>query len=171
MQQSFDQNGIVRNYVKWDHRLEYQDNPGMMASRALQVAQSDPRGPVYMSVPREIALLPTLVSDHGLRRYVGTDLSLLEIGGHADYRFGTQAADSVGVTVRAAYTFTGVSTLPNCRRDMVYTRFLISPLGFSIGGRNGSFMTLVFDRDKLPLIHLCSRLPLLKFPRTSGRRL
>jgi acetolactate synthase I/II/III large subunit len=58
MQQSFDQNGIVRNYVKWDHRLEYQDNPGLMASRALQVAQSDPRGPVYMSVPREIALLP-----------------------------------------------------------------------------------------------------------------
>jgi acetolactate synthase-1/2/3 large subunit len=58
MQQSFDQNGIVRNYVKWDHRLEYQDNPGLMASRALQVAQTEPRGPVYMSVPREIALLP-----------------------------------------------------------------------------------------------------------------
>ena len=33
MQQGFDQNGIVRNYVKWDHRLEYQDNPGLMASR------------------------------------------------------------------------------------------------------------------------------------------
>jgi acetolactate synthase-1/2/3 large subunit len=58
MQQGFDQNGIVRNYVKWDHRLEYQDNPGLMASRALQVAQTDPRGPVYMSVPREISLLP-----------------------------------------------------------------------------------------------------------------
>ncbi len=58
MQQGFDQNGIVRNYVKWDHRLDYQDNPGLMASRALQVAQTEPRGPVYMSVPREIALLP-----------------------------------------------------------------------------------------------------------------
>ena len=58
MQQGFDQNGIVRNYVKWDHRLDYQDNPGLMASRALQVAQTEPRGPVYMSVPREISLLP-----------------------------------------------------------------------------------------------------------------
>jgi acetolactate synthase I/II/III large subunit len=58
MQQGFDQNGIVRNYVKWDHRLEYQDNPGLMTSRALQVARTEPRGPVYMSVPREVALLP-----------------------------------------------------------------------------------------------------------------
>lgn len=58
LQQSFDQNGIVRNYVKWDHRLEYQDNPGLIASRALQVAQTEPRGPVYLSVPREISLLP-----------------------------------------------------------------------------------------------------------------
>jgi acetolactate synthase I/II/III large subunit len=58
MQQTFDQNGIVRNYVKWDHRLEYQDNPGLMTSRALQVALTQPRGPVYLSVPREISLLP-----------------------------------------------------------------------------------------------------------------
>lgn len=58
LQQSFDQNGIVRNYVKWDHRLEYQDNPALMASRALQVALTEPRGPVYLSVPREISLLP-----------------------------------------------------------------------------------------------------------------
>jgi acetolactate synthase-1/2/3 large subunit len=58
LQQSFDQNGIVRNYVKWDHRLEYQDNPGLIASRALQVALTEPRGPVYLSVPREISLLP-----------------------------------------------------------------------------------------------------------------
>src|ERR1700723_900118 len=59
MQQAFDQNGIWRNYVKWDHRLEYQDNPGLMASRALQVALTEPRGPVYFSVPREISLLPS----------------------------------------------------------------------------------------------------------------
>ncbi len=55
MQQVFDQNGIVRQYTKWDHRLEYQDNPGLMVSRAIQVATSEPRGPVYMSFPREIA--------------------------------------------------------------------------------------------------------------------
>ena len=59
VQQTPDQAGIVRQYMKWDHRLEYQDNPGMVVSRALQIAQSEPRGPVYLSLPREIAFLPT----------------------------------------------------------------------------------------------------------------
>ena len=59
VQQTFDQAGIVRQYMKWDHRLEYQDNAGLIVSRALQVAQSEPRGPVYLSLPREIAFLPT----------------------------------------------------------------------------------------------------------------
>jgi acetolactate synthase I/II/III large subunit len=54
LQQTFDQNGIVRQYTKWDHRLEYQDNPGLMVSRALQVACTEPLGPVYLSLPREI---------------------------------------------------------------------------------------------------------------------
>src|SRR5579875_3122833 len=58
LQQTFDQGGIVRQYVKWDHRLEFQDNPGLIISRALQVARSEPSGPVYLSVPREISLLP-----------------------------------------------------------------------------------------------------------------
>jgi acetolactate synthase-1/2/3 large subunit len=58
MQQGFDQNGIVRNYVKFDHRMDFQDNPGLMTSRALQVARTEPRGPVYLSVPREISLMP-----------------------------------------------------------------------------------------------------------------
>jgi acetolactate synthase-1/2/3 large subunit len=58
MQQTFDQNGIVRQYTKWDHRLEYQDNAGLIVSRGLQVALSEPRGPVYLSIPREIAHLP-----------------------------------------------------------------------------------------------------------------
>jgi acetolactate synthase-1/2/3 large subunit len=58
LQQTYDQNGIMRNYVKWDHRLDVQDNAGTITSRALQVAQSEPRGPVYLSVPREISLMP-----------------------------------------------------------------------------------------------------------------
>jgi acetolactate synthase-1/2/3 large subunit len=59
LQQMPDQNGIVRQYVKWDHRLDYQDNPGLIVSRALQVAQSEPTGPVYLSIPREIAMMST----------------------------------------------------------------------------------------------------------------
>jgi acetolactate synthase-1/2/3 large subunit len=56
LQQSFDQNSIVRQYTKWDHRMALQDNPGMMISRALQVACTEPRGPVYLTLPREVSL-------------------------------------------------------------------------------------------------------------------
>ncbi len=59
----------------------------------------------------ELSLQPTAIHDFGLRRYVGTDASLTEIGVAADYRFGTQDASSVGMTVRAAYTFTPELTL------------------------------------------------------------
>lgn len=50
-----DQNAIVRQYMKWTRRIEMQDSPGFMVSRAMQVALTPPRGPVYLSVPREIA--------------------------------------------------------------------------------------------------------------------
>jgi len=57
VQEPRDQNGIVRQYTKADHRLEHQDNPGLIVSRLLQVAMSEPQGPVYLSVPRETAML------------------------------------------------------------------------------------------------------------------
>jgi acetolactate synthase-1/2/3 large subunit len=56
LQQAFDQNGIVRQYTKWDYQLKLQDNPGLIVSRALQVACSEPRGPVYLSIPPEVSL-------------------------------------------------------------------------------------------------------------------
>jgi acetolactate synthase-1/2/3 large subunit len=58
MQEVYDQNGIVRNYTKWSHQLAYQDNPGVITSRAIQVARSEPCGPVYLTVPKELSLLP-----------------------------------------------------------------------------------------------------------------
>jgi acetolactate synthase-1/2/3 large subunit len=58
VQEPRDQGEIVRQYTKIDHRLEHQDNPGLMVSRLLQVAMSEPRGPVYMAVPQETAYLP-----------------------------------------------------------------------------------------------------------------
>ena len=56
VQEPRDQGEIVRQYTKHDHRLEHLDNPGLMVSRLLQVAMSDPRGPVYLTVPREVAM-------------------------------------------------------------------------------------------------------------------
>jgi acetolactate synthase-1/2/3 large subunit len=58
VQEPRDQGEIVRQYTKLDHRMEHQDNPGLMVSRLLQVAMSEPKGPVYLAVPQETAMLP-----------------------------------------------------------------------------------------------------------------
>jgi acetolactate synthase-1/2/3 large subunit len=58
MQETYDQHAIVRNYVKWDHRIAFQDNAALLISRAIQVARSEPAGPVYVSFPKELMLLP-----------------------------------------------------------------------------------------------------------------
>lgn len=59
MQHPRDQNGIVRGYTKWDHRLEGHDNAGLIVSRAIQVAVSDPPGPVYLTIPKELGFSPS----------------------------------------------------------------------------------------------------------------
>lgn len=58
VQEPRDQGEILRQYTKLDHRMEHQDNPGLIVSRLLQVAMSEPRGPVYLAFPRETAMLP-----------------------------------------------------------------------------------------------------------------
>lgn len=57
VQEPRDQGEIVRQYTKADHRMEHEDNPGLMVSRLLQMAMSEPRGPVYLSIPQETAML------------------------------------------------------------------------------------------------------------------
>ena len=81
-QQVYDQNGIVRNYVKWDHMLAYQDDPGLMTSRAIQVANTEPCGPVYLSIPKELTFLPVQnrnfpsAQEMGIPRPIAPDLGL-----------------------------------------------------------------------------------------------
>ena len=58
VQEARDLGGIVRQYTKMEHRLEHQDNPGLTISRMLQVAMSEPQGPVFLCMPRETAMLP-----------------------------------------------------------------------------------------------------------------
>src|SRR5579883_104188 len=58
VQEPRDQGEIMRQYTKVDHRLEHQDNPGLMISRLLQMMMSEPKGPAYLTLPRETAMLP-----------------------------------------------------------------------------------------------------------------
>src|SRR5262245_19306121 len=61
LQEQFDQHGIVRNFVKWDYELRRPEQMGEAIARGFQVAASDPPGPVYLTLPREV--LMTEVSD------------------------------------------------------------------------------------------------------------
>ncbi|WP_105433105.1 MULTISPECIES: thiamine pyrophosphate-requiring protein [Neorhizobium] len=52
-QEMFDQGGMVREVVKWDYELRYPEQAGIVIDRAMSIAMSEPRGPVYLSLPRE----------------------------------------------------------------------------------------------------------------------
>jgi acetolactate synthase-1/2/3 large subunit len=53
-----DQIGIVRNYVKWSQELGRVDTLYQVIPRALQMAASEPAGPVYMTAAREVLMQP-----------------------------------------------------------------------------------------------------------------
>ncbi|HXE69884.1 MAG TPA: thiamine pyrophosphate-requiring protein [Hyphomicrobiaceae bacterium] len=52
-QEMFDQAGMVREFVKWDYELRNPIQAGAVVARALEVAMASPRGPVYLTLPRE----------------------------------------------------------------------------------------------------------------------
>lgn len=57
-QESFDQGGIVREFVKWDYELRGIAQLEAVIRRAFAVAMAEPRGPVYLSLPREVLAEP-----------------------------------------------------------------------------------------------------------------
>src|SRR5205823_8041048 len=50
--------GIVRSYVKWSHELSRVDTLHQLVPRAVQLAASEPAGPVYMTAAREVLMQP-----------------------------------------------------------------------------------------------------------------
>ena len=52
-QESFDQAGMIREYVKWDYELRNFTQLASVVDRALEIAMSEPKGPVYLTLPRE----------------------------------------------------------------------------------------------------------------------
>jgi acetolactate synthase-1/2/3 large subunit len=53
-QESFDQGGLVREFVKWDYELRNFNQLETVVDRALELAMAEPRGPVYLTLPREV---------------------------------------------------------------------------------------------------------------------
>jgi acetolactate synthase-1/2/3 large subunit len=57
-QEMYDQAGLIREFVKWDYELRNAEQLETVVDRALAIAASEPQGPVYLSLPREILGLP-----------------------------------------------------------------------------------------------------------------
>ena len=54
IQDVHDQRGIMRGYVKYDNEIRTGRNVKQLVHRALQIARSEPAGPVYLVGPREV---------------------------------------------------------------------------------------------------------------------
>jgi acetolactate synthase I/II/III large subunit len=52
-QESRDQGALVREFVKWDYEVRTNQNIATVVQRAFNIAMSEPRGPVYLTLPRE----------------------------------------------------------------------------------------------------------------------
>jgi acetolactate synthase I/II/III large subunit len=53
-QEHFDQGGMLREFVKWDYELRHPEQVETVLDRALAICKSEPQGPVYVTLPREI---------------------------------------------------------------------------------------------------------------------
>jgi acetolactate synthase-1/2/3 large subunit len=70
-QESFDQGGMVREFVKWDVELRAGQPVEAVVDRALDIAMSEPRGPVYLTLPREVLANPAVPSRRDTVRPLG----------------------------------------------------------------------------------------------------
>jgi acetolactate synthase I/II/III large subunit len=57
-QEMFDQGSLTREFVKWDYELRAGQPVASVVDRALDIAMSEPRGPVYLTLPREVLADP-----------------------------------------------------------------------------------------------------------------
>jgi acetolactate synthase-1/2/3 large subunit len=53
-QEMYDQASMVREFVKWDYELRDGVQVAAVLDRAIDIAMTAPRGPVYLSLPREV---------------------------------------------------------------------------------------------------------------------
>lgn len=53
-QEMFDQTAMIREVTKWDYELRFPEQTAELLDRAWAIANSTPKGPVYLSLPREV---------------------------------------------------------------------------------------------------------------------
>jgi acetolactate synthase I/II/III large subunit len=67
-QEMYDQASMVREFVKFDYELRDGFQVAAVLDRAIDIAMTAPRGPVYLSLPREVLArdVPSVPSDSGV---------------------------------------------------------------------------------------------------------
>ena len=63
-QELFDQLGSLREYTKWQYEVRTNANLRYVLARALQIANTEPQGPVYLVLPRELLAQKFELKDH-----------------------------------------------------------------------------------------------------------
>ncbi len=53
-QEMFDQTALIRECTKWDYELRFPEQVSTLFDRAWAISGSTPKGPVYLSLPREV---------------------------------------------------------------------------------------------------------------------
>jgi acetolactate synthase-1/2/3 large subunit len=53
-QEMYDQAEMIRQFVKWDYEIRTPENASLIVQSAFRIAASEPCGPVYIQLPREI---------------------------------------------------------------------------------------------------------------------
>lgn len=54
LQEMYDQADMVRQMVKWDHEISTVANASLIVQSAFRIAATEPCGPVYITLPREV---------------------------------------------------------------------------------------------------------------------
>ena len=62
---------MVREFTKWDYELRAGQPVAAIVDRALDIAMSEPRGPVYLTLPREVLSDPAIAARRGGARPLG----------------------------------------------------------------------------------------------------
>jgi acetolactate synthase-1/2/3 large subunit len=94
-QEMFDQGALVREHVKWDYELRVAEQVETAVDRALAIATSEPKGPVYLSLPREVL---AMAADTSPRRRRAAQRA--PAAGEADAAAIEQAADLLAAARR-----------------------------------------------------------------------
>ena len=75
-QEMFDQASLVRETVKWDYEIKLPEQVVPAVDRAVSLAMSEPKGPVYLTLPREMLASPTALPVSTVKAQVPTQRAM-----------------------------------------------------------------------------------------------